>query len=100
MVPRLPASGSPCRPRQAPPHRQASRNARDEPPNAPVRGRIERTLEGHEPFTFVLEDPTGNSDVIHEDAVRDVLTRKEAERLKSSETLLGLADPVHPDEEE
>ncbi len=67
---------------------------------ASVRSRIEGMLEGREPFTFVLEDPTGNSDVIHEDAVREVLTRKEAKRLKSSETVFDLSDLVPPDEEE
>ncbi len=67
---------------------------------ASVRRRIEAMLQGREAFTFVLEDPTGNSDVLHEDAVREVLTRKEAERLKSSETVLDLADLVRPDDEE
>lgn len=67
---------------------------------ASVRYRIEAMLQGREAFTFVLEDPTGNSDVLHEDAVREVLTRKEAERLKSSETVLDLADLVRKDDEE
>lgn len=63
---------------------------------ASVRGRIERMLQGREAFTFILEDPTGNSDVLHVDAVRKVLTREEAGRLKSSETVLDLADVVRP----
>lgn len=65
-----------------------------------VRARLESMIEGREPFTFILEDPTGNSDVIHADAVREVLSRAEAERLKSSEAILDLADLASSDEEE
>ena len=66
---------------------------------AAVRARLEAMIEGREPFTFVLEDPTGNSDVVHADAVRKTLSPKEAARLKSSEAIVDLADLLGPDEE-
>jgi zinc finger protein len=59
---------------------------------AAVRHRIGRMIDGKEPFTFILEDPTGNSDVHHADAVREVLSEKEAASLKSSEMILDLSD--------
>ncbi len=67
---------------------------------AAVHARIEGMIEGREPFTFILEDPTGNSEVLHPDAVREVLSPGEAARLKSSEAILDLADLVASDEEE
>ncbi len=67
---------------------------------AAVRARIEGLAAGREPFTFVLEDPTGNSEVVHEDAVRVRLSPADAARLRSSETILDLADLVRSDEEE
>ncbi len=67
---------------------------------AAVHARIEGMLEGREAFTFVLEDPTGNSDVVHRDAVREVLSPEEAARLKSSEATIDLADLAGADEEE
>ena len=65
-----------------------------------VRERMEAMIEGREPFTFILEDPTGNSDVIQDDVVRETLTPEEAARLKSSETVFDLADLARSDEEE
>ncbi len=65
-----------------------------------VRARIEAMIEGREPFTFVLEDPTGNSDVLQADVVRTKLSRHEAARLRSSEPVLDLEDHVSLDEEE
>ncbi len=67
---------------------------------AGVRARLEAMIEGREPFTFVLEDPTGNSELVHPDATRKVLSRKEAERLRTSEAILDLAALAERDEEE
>ncbi len=67
---------------------------------AAVRARIEAMAEGREPFTFILEDPTGNSDVVHANAVRETLSAEEAARLKSSEAIVDLADLVGAEEEE
>jgi len=39
-------------------------------------------IAGREPFTLVLEDPTGNSAIVHERATRTELTAAEARRLK------------------
>lgn len=60
-----------------------------------VRRRIEGMVEGHEPFTLVLEDPTGNSDISHADVVRRVLTREEAASLRSPESTIDLSALVH-----
>ncbi len=67
---------------------------------AAVRARIEGLIEGRESFTFVLEDPTGNSTVVHADTVRKVLSPEEAARLKSPEAVFDLADLAPADEEE
>ncbi len=65
-----------------------------------VRSRIESMADGREPFTFILEDPTGNSDIFHADAVRETLSAQDAARLKSSEAVLDLADLVSAGDEE
>lgn len=65
-----------------------------------VRRRMEAMVEGREPFTLILEDPTGNSTILDPDAVRTPLSREEASRLKSAEFVLDLADVRRPDEEE
>ena len=65
-----------------------------------VHARIEAMIDGPDAFTFILEDPTGNSDVLHADVVRTPLSRKEAARLRSSEAVLDLADLARSDEEE
>ncbi len=67
---------------------------------AAIRARIEAMADGREPFTFILEDPTGNSDVIHANAVREILSPEEAARLKSPEAIVDVADLVDADEEE
>lgn len=67
---------------------------------AAVRARIEGLIDGREPFTFVLEDPAGNSAVLHAEAVREPLSPEEAARLKSPEAVVDLADLVPADEEE
>lgn len=65
-----------------------------------IRRRMEAMLDGYESFTFIVEDPTGNSDVIHGDVVRERLSPEESARLKSSETVFDLADLARSDEEE
>ena len=47
-----------------------------------VIARIDAMIRGGEPFTLVLEDPTGNSGIVHERATRTELTAAEARRLK------------------
>jgi zinc finger protein len=47
-----------------------------------VVARIDGMIAGREPFTLVLEDPTGNSAIVHERATRTELTAAEARRLK------------------
>ncbi len=65
-----------------------------------VRRRIEGMIEGREPFTFVIEDPTGNSDVQDDEAVRESLSAEEAAVLKSSETRVDLSGLAWADEDE
>lgn len=64
---------------------------------AQVHRRLRRMIDGQESFTFILEDPTGNSDVVHDGVVREVLSQKEAASLKSSEVAFDLSD-VSPSE--
>ena len=44
--------------------------------------RIDAMIEGRAPFTLVLEDPTGNSAILHDRATKTPLTKSEARRLK------------------
>ncbi len=67
---------------------------------ARVRRRIEGMIAGKEPFTFVIEDPTGNSDVHDDEAVRRFLSPDEAAALKSSETMIDLSGLAWAGEDE
>ncbi len=67
---------------------------------ARVKRRIEGMIAGKEPFTFVIEDPTGNSDVQDEEAERTFLTAEEAATLRSSEAMVDLSGLAWADEEE
>ena len=44
--------------------------------------RIDAMIAGTSPFTLVLEDPTGNSAILHDRATKTMLGEKEARRLK------------------
>jgi len=44
--------------------------------------RIESMVAGREPFTLIVEDPTGNSAILHEKATKAILPEAEARRLK------------------
>ncbi len=44
--------------------------------------RIDAMIAGDVPFTLILEDPTGNSAILHDRARKDLLSRTEARRLK------------------
>ena len=65
-----------------------------------VRTRILGMLGGQEPFTFILEDPTGNSEILDDRVIREVLAPEEAALLKSSEAVLDLSNLEPSDEEE
>jgi zinc finger protein len=43
---------------------------------------IDRMIGGTEPFTVILEDPTGNSAILHDRATKRVLTAAQAKKLK------------------
>lgn len=65
---------------------------------AAVHRRIDGMIAGEEPFTFVMEDPSGNSEVQDENAVREFLSAEEAANLKSSETMIDLAGLARSDD--
>jgi zinc finger protein len=70
-----------------------ARNANTKPRRDAARKSLERLaamIEGREPFTLVLEDPFGNSAILHEDAVADPLSDKEVSRLKTGVFTLEL----------
>jgi len=43
---------------------------------------IDTMIAGERPFTLIIEDPTGNSAILHDRARKDVLGETEARRLK------------------
>ena len=54
--------------------------------------RLDGCIEARRPFTLVLEDPTGNSDVFHVDAMRKGLTPEEVAHLRAPEPAINLRD--------
>lgn len=60
--------------------------------------RIGRARSGRERFTVIVEDPFGNSAIVHPDAVRVALSPEEAKGLKTGMTVLDLEDLVDEDE--
>lgn len=59
--------------------------------------RIARVRDGQESITLVLEDPLGNSAIVHPDATKETLTPSEASKLKTGMTFIDL-DDLAPDE--
>ena len=57
---------------------------------ARVRERIQRMIDGPEAFTLILEDPSGNSDILHPDTARVALSREEAAKLRASEAFIDV----------
>ena len=60
---------------------------------AAVEGRkkeIEEAMNAGIPFTFIIEDPFGNSAILHERAKKEVLSHDEAGQLKTGELILPL----------
>ncbi len=53
-------------------------------------GVLERMIDGREPFTLVLEDPSGNSAILHEAAEVRTLSEREARRLKQNSFTMDL----------
>src|SRR3989442_1097514 len=56
-------------------------------------GTLEKMLNGKEPFTLVLEDPLGNSAILHDQAEVATLSKREAARLKTDRFTLELRPP-------
>ena len=67
---------------------------------ARTRRRIEGMIAGKEPFTFVLEDPTGNSDLQDAEAAREPLSAEDVAALRSSETMLDLSELAWAEKDE
>ena len=59
--------------------------------------RIERIRQGAEPITLIIEDPFGNSAIIHPEAMRETLSAEEAGKLKTGMTVLNLEDLIDDD---
>ncbi|AEA47287.1 ZPR1 zinc finger domain-containing protein [Archaeoglobus veneficus] len=53
--------------------------------------RIRNTVEGKDELTLILEDPFGNSLILSENAVREVLTSEEASSLKTGMTVMDVS---------
>lgn len=51
---------------------------------------IESSMNGRKHFTFIIEDPFGNSAILHKKAKKEALSEKEAESLKTGEMTLSL----------
>ena len=51
---------------------------------------IRKAMDGVEDFTFIIEDPFGNSAILHGDAKKEVLSPEEASKLKTGELTLPL----------
>jgi len=68
----------------------SSKRARADAARAVVR--LDECTEGRRLFTLILEDSTGNSDVLHEDAVREGLTPEEVTHLRAPEPTIELRD--------
>lgn len=56
--------------------------------------RIARIKNGAEPITLILEDPFGNSAIVHPDAQKELLSSEEASQLKTGMTVFDLKDLV------
>ncbi len=67
----------------------------DESEKEAVEKRIEevrRAMNVEKPFTFIIEDPFGNSAILDSKAKKEVLGREEAAALKTGELTLSLND--------
>ncbi len=52
--------------------------------------RIKNTIDGKEELTLILEDPFGNSLILSDKAFREVMSREEAEKLKTGMTVIDI----------
>jgi zinc finger protein len=62
--------------------------------------RIERIRQGGEGITLILEDPFGNSAIIHPDAEKELLSAEEAGKLKTGMTVIDLQDLVDENDDD
>lgn len=62
-------------------------------------GRIEAAKSGGENLTLILEDPFGNSAIVHPDVDRQVLSPEEAGKLKTGMTLIDI-DDIEPTDDD
>jgi zinc finger protein len=70
-----------------------ARNANTRPRREAARGSLERLaamVDGREPFTLILEDPFGNSGILHDGARAEGLTDEELRGLKTGVFTLEL----------
>ncbi len=54
--------------------------------------RLDACISGGRAFTLILEDPTGNSDILHTETVREPLTSEEVAELRTPDAAVELRD--------
>ncbi|MBO8179224.1 MAG: ZPR1 zinc finger domain-containing protein [Archaeoglobus sp.] len=52
--------------------------------------RIRNTIDGDEELTLILEDPLGNSLIVSDDAFKEIMSREEAQKLKTGMTIIDI----------
>lgn len=57
-------------------------------------GDIEKAMDGKKRFTFIIEDPYGNSAVLDKKARKEALSAEEASKLRTGESLVFQAEEV------
>ncbi len=53
-------------------------------------GKIRDTIDGDEELTLILEDPLGNSLIVSDEAFKEIMSREEAQKLKTGMTIIDL----------
>jgi len=59
---------------------------------AAVIARLDAMIAGREPFTIIVEDPTGNSRILHPQTTRETLSKEYAEGLKRGSFVLDVSE--------
>ncbi len=52
--------------------------------------RIRNTIDGDEELTLILEDPFGNSLIVSDEAFKEIMSKEEAQRLKTGMTIIDI----------
>lgn len=52
--------------------------------------RIRNTIDGDEELTLILEDPLGNSLIVSDEAFKEIMSKEEAQKLKTGLTIIDI----------